>query len=58
MACDTDDELEALTQFMYLAPVGLVQTSLDGEIASRSRAVLRKRRCTIRRLQPREHINE
>jgi diguanylate cyclase (GGDEF)-like protein/PAS domain S-box-containing protein len=30
---DISDELEALIQFMYLAPVGLAQTSLDGEIA-------------------------
>jgi diguanylate cyclase (GGDEF)-like protein/PAS domain S-box-containing protein len=30
---DVSEELEALLQFMYLAPVGLAQTSLDGEIA-------------------------
>ena len=28
----TDNEYEALVQFLYLAPVGLAQTSLDGEI--------------------------
>ncbi len=27
-----DDEYEALLQFLYLAPIGLVQTRLDGEI--------------------------
>ncbi len=27
------DEYEALIQFLHLAPVGLAQTSLDGEIA-------------------------
>ena len=27
------DEFEALVQFLYMAPVGLVQTSMDGEIA-------------------------
>lgn len=27
-----DAELEALTQFLYLAPIGLVQATLDGEI--------------------------
>ena len=32
MACDSEEELEALTQFMYLAPVGLVQTGRDGAI--------------------------
>ena len=32
MAFDAAEELEALTQFLYLAPVGLVQTALDGEI--------------------------
>ena len=26
------DEYEALIQFMYMAPVGLVQASMDGEI--------------------------
>jgi len=26
------EELEALTQFLYLAPIGLVQTTLEGEI--------------------------
>jgi diguanylate cyclase (GGDEF)-like protein/PAS domain S-box-containing protein len=30
---EVNEELEALIQFMYLAPVGLAQTSLDGEIA-------------------------
>jgi diguanylate cyclase (GGDEF)-like protein/PAS domain S-box-containing protein len=30
---DVGEELEALIQFMYLAPVGLAQTTLDGEIA-------------------------
>jgi diguanylate cyclase (GGDEF)-like protein/PAS domain S-box-containing protein len=30
---DIDEEHEALLQFLYLAPVGLAQTSLDGEIA-------------------------
>lgn len=30
---DSADELEALIQFLYLAPVGLAQTTLDGEIA-------------------------
>ena len=30
---DVGEELEALIQFMYLAPVGLAQTALDGEIA-------------------------
>lgn len=29
---DIAEEYEALTQFMYLAPVGLAQTALDGEI--------------------------
>lgn len=29
---EDQDEFEALLQFMYLAPVGLVQTRLDGEI--------------------------
>ena len=29
---DVADELEALIQFLYLAPVGLAQTSMDGEI--------------------------
>ncbi len=28
-----DDDYEALIQFLYLAPVGLAQTSMDGEIA-------------------------
>jgi diguanylate cyclase (GGDEF)-like protein/PAS domain S-box-containing protein len=27
-----DDEYEAMVQFLYLAPVGLAQTSIDGEI--------------------------
>lgn len=27
-----DDDLEALTQFLYMAPIGLAQTRLDGEI--------------------------
>jgi diguanylate cyclase (GGDEF)-like protein/PAS domain S-box-containing protein len=30
---ELSDEYEALIQFMYMAPVGLVQTSMDGEIA-------------------------
>ena len=30
---DVGEELEALIQFMYLAPVGLAQTCLDGEIS-------------------------
>lgn len=30
---DTDQEREALLQFLYLAPIGLAQTSIDGEIA-------------------------
>jgi diguanylate cyclase (GGDEF)-like protein/PAS domain S-box-containing protein len=30
---DVGEELEALIQFMYLAPVGLAQTDLDGEIS-------------------------
>jgi diguanylate cyclase (GGDEF)-like protein/PAS domain S-box-containing protein len=30
---EVSEELEALIQFMYLAPVGLAQTALDGEIA-------------------------
>ena len=29
---DTDAELEALLQFLYLAPVGLAQTDLDGTV--------------------------
>ena len=28
----TDDEYEALLQFLYMAPIGIVQTRLDGEI--------------------------
>lgn len=28
----TDDDYEALLQFLYMAPIGLVQTRLDGEI--------------------------
>lgn len=32
-AIDQAAEYEALLQFMYLAPVGLVQTSMDGEIS-------------------------
>ena len=28
----TDDEYEALLQFLYIAPIGIVQTRLDGEI--------------------------
>ena len=27
------DEYEALIQFLYMSPVGLAQTSIDGEIA-------------------------
>ncbi len=30
---DTASEYEALVQFLYLAPIGLAQTSMDGEIA-------------------------
>ena len=33
MTTTDSNELEALLQFLYMAPVGLVQTSLDGEIA-------------------------
>lgn len=33
VAPDLADELEALIQFLYIAPVGLVQTSPEGEIA-------------------------
>ena len=32
MSNDVADEYEALIQFLYLAPVGLVQTAMDGEI--------------------------
>ncbi len=32
MSCEAADELEVLTQFLYLAPVGLVQTGRDGEV--------------------------
>jgi len=32
MLATADDEYEALLQFLYMAPVGLVQTRLDGEI--------------------------
>ena len=32
MGTSTADELEALTQFLYLAPIGLVQAAADGEI--------------------------
>lgn len=32
MTCAVDDEYEALLQFLYMAPVGLVQTRLDGDI--------------------------
>ncbi|MDQ2778908.1 MAG: sensor domain-containing diguanylate cyclase [Pseudomonadota bacterium] len=31
-ACSIEDEYEALIQFLYMAPVGLMQTRLDGEI--------------------------
>jgi diguanylate cyclase (GGDEF)-like protein/PAS domain S-box-containing protein len=33
LVADIAEEHEALLQFLYLAPVGLAQTSLDGEIA-------------------------
>jgi diguanylate cyclase (GGDEF)-like protein len=33
VAFDLEQEYEALLQFLYIAPVGLVQSSLDGEIA-------------------------
>ncbi len=33
MFVDIEEEYEALIQFLYIAPVGLVQTSIDGEIA-------------------------
>lgn len=33
LEADAAEELEALMQFMYLAPVGLAQTCLNGEIA-------------------------
>ncbi len=33
LVADIAEEHEALTQFLYLAPVGLAQTALDGEIA-------------------------
>lgn len=32
MQTETDDELEALLQFLYIAPIGLVQATADGEI--------------------------
>lgn len=32
MQTDTDDELEALLQFLYIAPIGLMQAAADGEI--------------------------
>lgn len=32
MLATTDDEYEALLQFLYMAPIGIVQTRLDGEI--------------------------
>jgi diguanylate cyclase (GGDEF)-like protein/PAS domain S-box-containing protein len=33
LTADVSEEYEALLQFLYLAPVGLAQTTLDGEIA-------------------------
>lgn len=32
MSVSVEDEYEALIQFLYIAPIGLVQTRLDGEI--------------------------
>lgn len=32
MVVEVDEEYEALVQFLYMAPVGLMQTRLDGEI--------------------------
>ena len=32
MSAPVEEEYEALLQFMYMAPIGLVQTLADGEI--------------------------